>query len=100
VPGGVDQVQLVELAVTRGERQAHGLGLDGDPALPLDVPFVEELRAHLARRERSGDLEDAVRQRGFSVIDMGDDGEVSDGRLRGRHGGFRQADGPPADSTD
>ena len=37
MPGRVDQVEVVFLAVPRGVMQGGGLGLDGDPALPLKV---------------------------------------------------------------
>ena len=48
VAGRVDQVELVGLAVLRGVEDAHGLGLDRDPALALEVHRVEQLRAHVA----------------------------------------------------
>ena len=40
---GVDQVQVVGLAVARRVRDAHGLGLDRDPALALELHRVEHL---------------------------------------------------------
>ncbi len=86
VAGRVDEVELVDLPVRSGEVQADRLRLDRDPALALDVHLVEELRAHLALGERTGDLEDAVGERGFSVIDVRDDREIADRALRG-HGG-------------
>jgi curli biogenesis system outer membrane secretion channel CsgG len=48
VAGRVHQVELVGLAVLRGVVEAHGLGLDGDPALALDVHVIKDLLAHLA----------------------------------------------------
>ena len=50
VAGRVHQVELVGLAVLGGVVQAHGLGLDGDPAFALDVHVIKDLLAHLARR--------------------------------------------------
>ena len=81
VPGRVDQVQLVGLAVARGEEHAHRLRLDRDAALALEVHRVEQLRAHLARGDRVRQLEDAVGQRRLAVVDVGDDREVADVRL-------------------
>ena len=52
--------------------------LDGDAALALEVHGVEDLRLHLARLERAGQLEEAVRQRRLAVIDVGDDREITD----------------------
>ena len=53
VAGGVDHVQRVRVAVEL-PRHAHGLALDRDAALALDVHAVEVLRAHVAvaRRRR------------------------------------------------
>src|SRR5215510_12299027 len=54
------------------------MGLDRDAPLTLEIHCVEHLRFHLARLERTGQLEKAIGQRGLAVIDMGDDGKVSD----------------------
>ncbi len=50
VPGGVDQVELVGLAVGRRIHHADGVSLDGDAAFTLQVHGVEHLGLHLARR--------------------------------------------------
>ena len=76
VAGRVDQVQLVALP-----GDAHGLGLDRDPALALELHRVEHLRAHVAAGDRVGQLEDAVGQRRLAVVDVGDDREVADAAL-------------------
>ena len=78
VAGSVDQVELVSFAVLRGVHHADGVGLDGDAALALEVHGVEHLGLHLARGERSGQLQQAVGQRGFAVVDMRDDREIAD----------------------
>ncbi len=74
----VDQVQPVELAVARLVLHAHGLGLDRDAPLALQLHRVEQLRAMVARVDRPRDLEDPVGERGLPVIDVGDDREVAD----------------------
>ena len=74
----VDQVQLVGLAVTRREEHPHGLRLDRDPPLALELHRVEHLRAHHARIDRMRELEDAVGERRLAVVDVGDDAEVAD----------------------
>ncbi len=102
MPGGVDQLQLVGVAVGGGEEHTHGLGLDRDATLALEVHRVEQLRAHLARSDGVGELEDAIGQRGLAVVDVGDNREVADVALvhgllqrRGRDLGGNLA-GPPA----
>ena len=52
VAGRVDEVELVGLAVVRLVDHAHGVGLDGDAALALEVHGIEDLGLHLARGER------------------------------------------------
>ena len=74
----VDQVQLIELPVLGAIVEAHGLRLDGDAALPLDIHGIEHLLLHLPRRKPAAELDQPVCQRRLAVIDMGDDGEVAD----------------------
>ena len=78
VPGRVDEVQDVLLAVVRRVVQADRVGLDRDAALALEVHRVEDLRFHLARLQRAGDLEKAIGQRRLAVVDVRDDREVAD----------------------
>jgi hypothetical protein len=85
VAGRVDQVQLVAFPV-----HAHGLRLDRDPTLALELHRVEHLLAHLAAGYRLGQLEDAVGECRLAVVDVRDDREVADavqvhgeGALRG-----------------
>jgi len=51
--------------------------LDRDPALPLEIHRVEDLRFHLARLQRPGQLEEAVGQRRLAVVDVRDDRKVA-----------------------
>ena len=82
--GGVDQVQLIDLTVRGFVWQSNGLSFDSDAALALDIHAIEELIDTFAIRQSASELEDAVGKGAFAVIDMGDDGEVTD--LRGRRG--------------
>jgi hypothetical protein len=77
VPRGVDEVELVLLALVLPE-DADRLGLDGDAALALELHRVEQLLAHLARRDGVGHLEDAIGERRLAVVDVRDDREVAD----------------------
>ena len=62
VAGRVHQVEDVGLAVVGAVGQAHGLGLDGDAALALDVHRVEHLLLHLARGQAARLLDQAIGQ--------------------------------------
>ena len=78
VAGGVDEVELVGFAVLGLVHHAHGVGLDGDAALALEVHVVQHLVVHLAHGERAGELQQAVGERRLAVVDVGDDGEIAD----------------------
>jgi hypothetical protein len=58
--------------------QAHGLRLDGDAALLLDIHVIENLFRHLARGKAAGRLDQAVGERRLAVVDMGHDREIAD----------------------
>jgi len=55
-----------------------GVALDGGAALAFQVHGVEQLVAELAILHHAGPLDEAVRQRGLAVVDMGDNAEVAD----------------------
>src|SRR6266436_6430473 len=78
VTGRVDQVERVLVAVARRVEEAHGVGLDGDATLLLEVHRVEDLAHGLLGVHRAGQREQAVRQGGLAVVDVGDDGKVAD----------------------
>ena len=86
MPRRVDQVQLVGHAVAGAVIEPHGLRLDGDAALPLDIHRIEHLLLHLPRAQAAAKLDQPVGERRFAVIDMGDDGEVADMGKRRRLG--------------
>ncbi len=77
VAGRVDEVQAVRQPVLGGVLEPHRPGLDRDPLLALEVHGVEDLAHHLPAFDRMGQLEQAVRERGLAVIDVGDDRKVA-----------------------
>jgi hypothetical protein len=95
VPGRVDQVEDVDLAVGRPVFHAGRLELDRDAALALQLHVVEELLLHVAGGDGAGVLQQAIGQGGFAVVDMGNDAEIADpgsghvghGRILGRGAG-------------
>ena len=42
---------------------------------------MEDLGLHLPRLQRTGQLEKAIRECAFAVVDVGDDGEIADEAL-------------------
>lgn len=75
--GGVNEVEKINLAITGPILQCGRLGLDGDTPLTLQIHRVEHLLLHLAIGESSTDLDDPVGQGALSMVDMGNDGKVS-----------------------
>src|SRR6266540_2035681 len=85
-------------AIAGGVGQTHGIGLDGDPALALELHLVQVLVAHLPLADRMGQVEQPVGQGGLAVVDVGDDAEVAQAREIHRDGrwvgGCRGRGGP------
>ena len=77
VAGRVDQIQAIGVAVFRLVVQADAFCLDRDAALALQVHGVEDLFVHFALGKRPGHFEQAVRQRGFAVINVRDDTKIA-----------------------
>ena len=72
------------LAILRGVHHADGVRLDGDAALALQIHGVEHLGLHFARGQRPGQLQQAVRQRGFAMINVSNDRKIA--KKSGVHG--------------
>ena len=81
VARGVDEVEAVGLPVGGLVVHPDGPGLDGDAPLPLQVHIVQQLGGHLPLLHRAADFNHPVGQGGLAVINMGDNGKVSDFRL-------------------
>ena len=75
---GVDEVQSVGLSVVGGVVELNGGSFDGDAPLPLQVHRVQDLVFHFPLIDGVAFLQQAVRQGGLAVIDVGDDGKISD----------------------
>ena len=79
----VDEVQYIDLAVVGAVIQTHGARLDGDAALTLELHGVEDLVLHLALFNGVALLQQPVCQRGFAVVNVGDDRKIADMRKVG-----------------
>ena len=80
VAGGVDDVDLADDAF--GVAVGHGdiFGEDGDAAFAFERVVVEDEFAgdRCAAAEHAGLAEHGVDERGFAVIDVGDDGDIAE----------------------
>ena len=81
--GRVDQVERVLPSVQRGVEQADRVRLDRDAALLLQIHGIEDLAHRLLGVHGPGDGEKTIGERRLAVVDVGDDGEVTD--QRGAH---------------
>ena len=77
VARGVDEIEQVRVAVVSFVDHRAGLGLDRDTAFAFDIHAVEHLLAHLTLRQGPGELDQAVGEGRFAVIDVCNNTEVS-----------------------
>ena len=77
VTWGINKVQLVGLAVFGGVIQRDAVCLDGDTTLALQIHGVEYLRFHFTLAQATADLDKAVGQRRLAVVDVGNDGKIT-----------------------
>ena len=77
VARGVDKVQLVGLTVAGLIVQGDALRLDGDPAFALKIHGVQNLGFHFTIRQATANLDNTVRQRRLTVVDVSDDRKVT-----------------------
>ena len=87
VAGGVDEVELIRLPVLlRSVIERDALRLDGNAAFPFQIHGIQHLRLHFALGQAAAHLDEAVREGGFAVVNMGDDGKIADAL---KHGAVR-----------
>ena len=58
--------------------QGDGIAFDGNAAFPLNVHIVQNLILKISFVADAGELNQTVGKRGFAVVNMGNDAEVSD----------------------
>ena len=78
MPRGIDEIELIGLTIARLIIQGYRLCLDGNPAFAFQVHRIQHLLRHLTFGQAATDLDEAVGNGRFTVIDMGDNGEVAD----------------------
>ena len=74
---GVDEVQFVGFAISSLVAQMNALRLDGNTPLALEVHGVEHLGRHLSITAAPAKLDEAISNGGFTVVNVGDDGEIT-----------------------
>ena len=92
---GVDEIEAVGLPVLGGVVHADGPGLDGDAPLPFQLHIIQQLGLHLPLLHRPAQLDHAVGQCGFPVVDMGDNGKIANFRLVCHAGNLREENPSP-----
>ena len=98
MPGRVDQIQLVFLAIQRVV-DGDGTGFDRNTTLSFDFQVVQNLFTEFALRNRPAFQQQLVRKSTFAVVDMGNDRKITNKPLI-KHGGSKQkVFSGPDDST-
>ena len=78
----INEVDHIVQAVAVAVSQPHRLRLDGDPALAFDVHLIKELLTLFALRQSAGDPEQTVSEGRLTMVDVGDDREVTNSLAR------------------
>ena len=73
----VGEVQFVMLSALGSILHSNRVRLDRDAALALEVHRIEKLFLRLALLDRSRNLQKAVGESRFTVVDVGDDAKVA-----------------------
>jgi hypothetical protein len=74
---GVDQVELLDLAIPGEVIHPYRVGLDRYSPFTFQIHGVQNLSLHLARRDRTGELEQTIGERGLAMIDVRYDREIT-----------------------
>ena len=75
--GRVDQIKGVGFTILGFVFETHRLGFNGNAALALYIHGIKHLRGHLALLQAAANFDHAVGQRGLAMIDVGDNGEIT-----------------------
>lgn len=74
----INKVQLIGFAILRSVGQRDALRLDGNTAFALYIHRIENLSGHFTLSQPSTDLNEAVCNSRFAVVNMGNNGKISD----------------------
>ena len=77
MPRRVDQIEHIILTILRSIFDPHGVRLDRNPALALDVHRIQHLLLHIPSSDCIRLLNKPVSKRGFPVVNMRHDREIA-----------------------
>ena len=77
MPGCINQIKLVGLISMR-ILHAHRAGFDRDTAFSFEFHVVEQLFLHFPFGNRTSVFQQAIRQRAFAVVNVGNNAEITD----------------------
>lgn len=75
--GCIDKIEFVYFAVFGFVWEMNALSFNGNSPFAFQIHAVENLLGHFSIRETATQLDKSVGNRGFTVIDMGDNGKIS-----------------------
>ena len=78
MPRSIDKIKLVFFPAFGLKIEGYALRLDGDAPFTLNIHRIKHLRRHLTGSQATALLDKAVCQSGFAVINVGNDGKISD----------------------
>ena len=78
MPWGINQIELIGLTILGVIVKRDTLRFDGNTPLPLDIHRIENLSRHLSLGQPTTRLDEAIGERGLAMIDVRDDGEITD----------------------
>src|SRR4029078_12807100 len=85
----MDEIKHITLPVICFVIETNRMGFDRNASLAFEVHVVEKLFFHIALGNRSGELQNAIGQRRFAVIDVSNNGKISN-KLRLHKSTFAQ----------
>ena len=78
VAGRVDQVKDIGLAIIGFVLNPNRVRFDSNATLFFDIHRIQHLRFHIPLGHSASGLDKTVRQRRFTVVDVGNNGKVAD----------------------
>ena len=75
--GSIYEIELITFPIVRVIVQRHTLSFDSNTSFTLNIKTIENLFLHLTIGQTATHLYEAICQSGFAMIDVSDNGEIS-----------------------